>query len=98
MWLLLRRRVGGLEEHVAGTLARAAGASIVMGAAVWFSWRWLAGILPAGALAGRVLHVAVPAALGAGVYLASALLLGMQDLAALWQAVRRRLTARGEAR
>lgn len=98
MWLLLRRRVGGLEEHAAGTLARAAGASLIMGAVVWFSWRWLAGVLPAEGLAGRVLHVALPAALGAGVYLAAALLLGMQDLAALWQAARRRLAARGEAK
>ncbi|MCZ7545186.1 MAG: polysaccharide biosynthesis C-terminal domain-containing protein [Anaerolineae bacterium] len=91
LWLL-RRRVGGGFEGVPRTLARAGLAAAVMGAAVYVVWQ--GGALLFGGATGllpELLTVALPAAVGGGVYLALLHRLGVTEVTRLWQSVRQRI-------
>lgn len=78
---LLRRKIGpmGLNK-MAGSLGKAAGASAVMGVAIWLVDRWLSGVVSAGT-AGFAVRLAVGFVIGVGVFLAAARLLKAPELA-----------------
>jgi putative peptidoglycan lipid II flippase len=92
MWWLLRRRVGPLRGRIGITSLKSVCATAGMGLAMWGTMRaqgaWLTA--PPGFVR-NALDVLAPAAVGAGVYLALALLLRVGDLADLWQLARARL-------
>jgi putative peptidoglycan lipid II flippase len=90
MVVLLLRSVGRPHDGIRKTLTATIGAAVTMGAAVWLLSRWLAAILPQGFL-GELLIVAVPAGLGAIVYLAVLRLSGTPEAITLLNALRGRL-------
>lgn len=89
--LMLHSRGRLQRERILSTLARATGAAAAMGAAVWV----LAGVViprvPPG-LIGEVLAVAVPGAVGAGLYLLLLRVLHVPEAAAFTGAVRQRVS------
>ncbi|HEU4381889.1 MAG TPA: lipid II flippase MurJ, partial [Anaeromyxobacteraceae bacterium] len=86
-----KRRHGGLPgAGVYGQLGRCLAAAAVMAAAAWGAALGLGALVPPGGLA-RWLPLALgPVALGAAVYFAAARLLGVTELAEVWEALRRR--------
>jgi putative peptidoglycan lipid II flippase len=86
-----KRRHGGFPgAGLYRQLWRCLAAAAVMAAVAWSAAWGLGRVLPAGGLA-RWLPVALgPVALGAAVYFAAARLLGVAELAEVWEALRRR--------
>ena len=87
MFVLLRRRVGGLWGHGVRRLAiKAVVASAVMGGLVHLAVGWLAGVVPPG-LAGEVLLVGGAGLVGAVVYGVQAVLMRMEEMGLLGKAM-----------
>jgi putative peptidoglycan lipid II flippase len=94
MLVVFSRRFRGLGGYgVWSTAAKAGVASLLVAALSLGSHALLARLSPQGGLAVEALLVAVPAALGALGYVAGARLLGLGEIAALTEIVRRRLLA-----
>ncbi|NDJ35515.1 MAG: murein biosynthesis integral membrane protein MurJ [Chloroflexi bacterium] len=92
---LLRRQVGGLAEHgVARTILIALGCSAIMAVAVYAALAGVRAVLAPGILL-ELTAVAVPGALGAGLYLWLVTRFGVEEFGLLWDAVRRRFTQTG---
>lgn len=73
LWLLMRRRLGGLEgRHLAAGIGQAGAAALVMAAVVWV-WMAFSGDLP------RWLIAAGGIALGSAIYALSTLVLGVNE-------------------
>lgn len=91
MLLLLRKRIGWPRgQRVGATLARALLASAVMGLAAWGTARLLEPVVGMGTLAGRLAVLGAGAAVGVAVYAGMAVLLRLEEVWALWEALRRR--------
>ncbi len=87
---ILRRRIGGLQgRRVARSTARVLGAGIAMGAVVWALARALEAAAGSG-IAGEVVVVVVPVAVGAALYLGLAWLLRAEEIAFVRSALMRR--------
>ncbi len=92
MLLVFARRFEGLGGYaVWTTTAKAAVASVAVGALALGSYTLLQAISPLNGLANEVLLVAVPGALGAGGYFLAARALGLEEITALAGMLRRRL-------
>jgi putative peptidoglycan lipid II flippase len=91
-WWILRRRLDGMARH---GVMRAVGwtlvASSIMGLATYGALAGVEAYFPAGGGLAEVLSVALPAALGGGVYLVLITLFRVEEIHLLWSALRRRL-------
>jgi putative peptidoglycan lipid II flippase len=91
MLIVFERRFGGMGGFgVINATLRSVAAAAVMGVAVWGCYRLLLPFAPDG-LAGSALLAALPAVVGAGVYLALARALHVQEIDMLVSALKRRL-------
>lgn len=91
--LLLWRRLNGLGDHGAyRTLLRVVLASAVMGAGTYGSLTGLEALLPAAdGIIHEVILVAIPAMIGAGLYIGMSSLLKLEEIGVLWALIRQRL-------
>jgi putative peptidoglycan lipid II flippase len=93
--LLLRRRVGSMDERrIAATLIRAGAAAAAAGAAAWYAARWAAAVAPGDALAGQLFHLAASGLAAAAFYLTMCRVLGVGELTMVAGLLRRRRGAR----
>jgi len=99
MLLLLRRQIGWPGgQRIGATLVRAALASAAMGGAAWGAEKLLARLVGTSGTLARLVSFGGAVAVGVGVYLGLAVVLRLEEVWALWAAVRRRMSKpRGHA-
>ena len=89
--ILLRSRIGSLDARRIGrTIARAVPAAAVTATVAWLVAAGTASLVDAQLVIWRVVQVGLAVAAGIGVYLASALMLGLEEVDEVMGAVRRR--------
>jgi len=97
--VLLRRRIGGIDErHLLTTFARILGASVVMAVAVAVCAHQLAALAPARAFWSHALQVSMSIAVGLAVFLGAGRLFGIEELDEAFGRVAGRLLGRTSRR
>ncbi len=92
MLLLFRQRIGWPQgQRIGATMIRALAATAGLGLAAWGAATLAGQLVDTGTLFGRTVVVAAAVTLGAAVYVGLAVLLRLEEVHVVWQAVRARL-------